>query len=64
MLSNVLRSIKKPNFLEKEFASTQFLMKLYFSKEGEELNFQKDSLLITIRYSKKNSSHIKIYEIN
>ena len=62
MLSNVLKSIKKPNFLEREFASTQFLMKLYFSKEGEELNFQKDNLLITIRYSKKSATQIKIYE--
>jgi len=37
-------------------------MKLYFSKEGEELNFQKDNLLITIRYSKKSATQIKIYE--
>lgn len=63
-LSEVLRNAKKPNFLEREFSSTQFLMKLYFSKEGEELRFQKDNILIIIKYYKKSLSFVSIYEVS
>lgn len=61
-LSKILKNINMENFLEKEIYSTQFLMKLYFSKDNEELTFQNDGIIVTIKYSRKSTSYIKIYE--
>ena len=41
--------------------STNFLKKLYFAKEGEQLFFEGENIIISIRYSKKIESLVEIY---
>lgn len=41
--------------------STNFLKKLYFAKEGEQLFFEGENIIISIKYSKKSESLIEIY---
>lgn len=43
--------------------STNFLKKLYFAKEGEEIFFEGKFIIISIKYSLKNDSLIEIYKI-
>ena len=41
--------------------STNFLKKLYFAKEGEQLFFEGENIIISIKYSKKSESLVEIY---
>lgn len=62
MLKNVINGLNLNDFSEKDINSTKLIMKLYFCKEGEVFDIQKNGILVNIKYSKKDISLVKIYE--
>ena len=49
-------------FLRDNLASTEFLKKIYFAKEGEQLFFETKNTIISIRYFKKKESSIEVFQ--
>lgn len=71
---NIKNPLKFQNFIYKKLSktidveifknnitSTYFLKKLYFAKEGEQLFFEGENIIISIKYSKKMESLIEVY---
>lgn len=71
---NIKNPLKFQNFIYKKLSettdseifknnltSTIFLKKLYFAKEGEQLFFEGENTIISIKYSKKSDSLIELY---
>ena len=57
-----LTGITELKLFKDGITSTEFLKKLYFAKDGEQLFFEGDDIIISIKYSKKRDSLIEIFQ--
>lgn len=57
-----LIGITNLNFFKDNLTSTEFLKKIYFAKEGEQMFFEGDDVIVSIRYFKKKASLIEVFQ--
>lgn len=57
-----LSGIVELEFFKDNIASIDFLKKLYFAKEGEQLFFEEKDIIIGIKYFKKKESVIEVFQ--
>ena len=49
-------------FLKDNLTSTEFLKKIYFAKDGEQLFFENENIIISIRYFKNKETSIEVFQ--
>lgn len=49
-------------FLRDNLTSTEFLKKIYFAKDGEELLFEGKNIIVSIKYFKNTESSIEVFQ--
>ena len=49
-------------FLKDNLTSTEFLKKIYFAKDGEQLLFESENIIISIKYFRKKESFIEVFQ--
>lgn len=49
-------------FLKDNLTSTEFLKKIYFAKDGEQLFFENENIIISIKYFRSKESSIEVFQ--
>ena len=57
-----LAGVVDSEFLKDNLTSTEFLKKIYFAEDGEQLFFESENIIISIRYFRKKESFIEVFQ--